>query len=428
MPHAPADAHIRLALHPDRPPAVIATCSGTTADAAEQRLHGAGFRKVGATMVLARIDQDEPYYAVRTAEVLRSYGFTVTVDPALQEEADTEWEWANHPFPWCTQEEIREVSAAAQAIHDDIAAGRLIIRFHAHDGHTTVAVGTYTAGVQRHIHLHGENHVRQVTERFTDETQAIGLFHRLNGAAVRPGPAPLTDQEKALRDLLAPAPEPASTEPTPHLTPTVAVAGPGDHEALLATLFETGSPWERYRPFDETTIASHESLTVRVEFDHEALHRADIAWTIAEYDGPVGERLWHATITAGTPVALIETILRHLDRPPHTIADPATVLRTASWTQAGHHNHEAWTAPTGQATVACHVLPAPEGRWILHAGADLDRAAWTIRLSRNAPQDLVGELISTVVDLAPLAPAPALQTPPALRLPPAGAQRHTHHR
>ncbi|MER5966370.1 DUF317 domain-containing protein [Streptomyces sp. NPDC002057] len=52
------------------------------------------------------------------------------------------------------------------------------------------------------------------------------------------------------------------------------------------------------------------------EFDHEARHRTDVAWTTAEYDGPVGERVWHAAITAGTPVPLITTILQRLDAPP----------------------------------------------------------------------------------------------------------------
>ncbi|MER7467316.1 hypothetical protein [Streptomyces sp. NPDC097981] len=57
--------------------------------------------------------------------------------------------------------------------------------------------------------------------------------------------------------------------------PTV---GPGEHEAFLASFLETSPEWEKYRTGDgDTTIASHESLTVRAEFDHEARHRTDAA-------------------------------------------------------------------------------------------------------------------------------------------------------
>ncbi|MFB7032010.1 MULTISPECIES: hypothetical protein [unclassified Streptomyces] len=86
-------------------------------------------------------------------------------------------------------------------------------------------------------------------------------------------------------------PSPSGTKPanTPTAPPQ---ADPGEHEKLLTSLFDPGSPWEKYRTWsDETTVACHESLTVRAEFDHEARHRTDIARTIAEYDGPVGQRL-----------------------------------------------------------------------------------------------------------------------------------------
>ncbi|MFD4829140.1 hypothetical protein ACFWPV_04670 [Streptomyces uncialis] len=78
-------------------------------------------------MVLARIDREEPHYSSRAAEDLAHHNHTVTVAPALQEEIDTEWTWANYPMPWLTRDEVREVGAAAQAIHDDITAGHLTI-------------------------------------------------------------------------------------------------------------------------------------------------------------------------------------------------------------------------------------------------------------------------------------------------------------
>ncbi|MFG2836149.1 hypothetical protein ACGFZH_11285 [Streptomyces zaomyceticus] len=100
MPHAPASAHIHFALHPDHHPGVIATTSGPTADAARSHLHDLGWRSSSpTTMVLARIDRDEPHYADTAAEQLKRYGFTVDIAPGLQDEINTEWEWSNYPFP-----------------------------------------------------------------------------------------------------------------------------------------------------------------------------------------------------------------------------------------------------------------------------------------------------------------------------------------
>ncbi|WP_331452148.1 DUF317 domain-containing protein [Streptomyces sp. SS162] len=420
MPYAPADAHIRFALHPDHQPAVIATTTGPTADAARSHLHDAGFRSTGpATMVLARIDREEPHYTAQAAEQLRRYGFTTEIDPALQQEIDTEWTWANYSMPWCSRAEIREVGAAAQRIHDDIAEGRLTIHLHADDGHTTMAVASYATGVRRHVHLHGENHLRQVSTSYDTEAEAVAEFHRLYSVAVRPGPAPLTDLEQAIRRLLA-GTTPSTSEETSAPATEPPVAEPGEHEALLAALFDEERQWERYRPIDETTIASHESLTLRVEFDHEARHRSDVAWTVAEYDGPVGERLWHATLSAGTPVPLILAILQYLDAPPLTTAGrPEEVLHAAAWQPARHLGRTTWTTP--DRTIAFESSPhAVADRWMLYGGEDLDRAAWTIRLSSGVPHNLVAQLAGTAANLlpSPTRPTPRPLPAPAPGLPP----------
>ncbi|KJY46711.1 DUF317 domain-containing protein [Streptomyces sp. A1547] len=73
---------------------------------------------------------------------------------------------------------------------------------------------------------------------------------------------------------------------------------------------EANRGWEKARTWsDETTIANHESLTLRAEFDHDARHRTDVAWTFAAYENPVGERLWHATASATTPTELVPALL-----------------------------------------------------------------------------------------------------------------------
>ncbi|MEU8522423.1 DUF317 domain-containing protein [Streptomyces sp. NPDC048577] len=417
MRHAPADAHIHLALHPAHHPGVIATATGPTADAARSHLHDLGWRSTSATtMVLARIDREEPHYANLAAEQLQRYGFTVDIAPDLQEEIDTEWEWGNYPFPWCTRDEVREVSAQAQRIHDDIASGRLTIHLHAHDGHTTVAVGSYNTGLQRHVHLHGENHLRQITLLFDEEKEAVAEFQRLHSVAVRPGPAPLTDLENTVHEILhgQSTPRPAS-RPTPATPPT---AGPGEHEEFLTSFLKENPQWEKYRTWsDETTVASHESLTIRAEFDHEARHRTDTAWTIAEYNGPVGERIWHATLTAGTPVPLVQALLQHLDNPlPTSASQPHEPLRDAGRQPSSHPARTTWHAP--DRTVAFEHTPhAADDRWTLHGGDDLNHAAWAIRLSAGVGHDVLAHLADAATELSTPQPAAARRPPSGFPIP-----------
>ncbi|WP_435059316.1 DUF317 domain-containing protein [Streptomyces sp. bgisy060] len=403
MPHAPADAHIHLALHPDHHPGVIATASGPTADAARSHLHDLGWRSTNpTTMVLARIDREEPHYANLAAELLKGHGFTVDIAPDLQEEINTEWDWGNYPFPWCTREEVREVSAEAQRIHDDVASGRLTIHFHAHDGHTTVAVGSYATGVQRHVHLHGENHLRQITLQFADEAEAVADFQRLHSVAVRPGPAPLTTLENTVRQILNGEPPPRPTAHAPLATPpTPPAAEPGEHEEFLASFLEDNPQWEKYRTWgDDTTVASHESLTIRAEFDHEARHRTDTAWTIAEYNGPVGERIWHATLTANTPVPLVHALLQHLDHPaPTDPSRPDETLRDAGWQPSSHPARTTWHAPNQTITFE-HTPHAANDQWTLYGGDDLNRAAWSIHLSAGVGHDTLTQLTDTAARLA----------------------------
>ncbi|MEE4544046.1 DUF317 domain-containing protein [Streptomyces sp. V4-01] len=85
-------------------------------------------------------------------------------------------------------------------------------------------------------------------------------------------------------------------------------ADPGDHAELLDSFLAQEDDWEKYRPHDETTTASHESLLMRVDFVHEPEH-GEPRWTVAAYESQVGERLWHGTATASTPAEMVATLL-----------------------------------------------------------------------------------------------------------------------
>ncbi|MFJ7423343.1 DUF317 domain-containing protein [Streptomyces uncialis] len=351
---------------------------------------------------------------------------------------------ANYPMPWLSRDEIREVSNEAQKIHDDIAAGRLIIHLHAHDGHTTVAVGTYPGG--QSIHLHGENHLRQTTLVYDTTAEALRDFDDLYTDAVRPGPAPATETEQGAAAALAGTPaagagaprEAAPAEPVPPRTETVPVyaADPGDHEALLGEFLDTHGEWEKYRPWDETTIANHESLTLRAEFVHETGPR-DTAWAVAPYESPVGERIWHATATPTTPVEIMRTLLDSLASEnawgqgpdskitEKTLAEATRPLADDGWPQNTDGRCMNWTAPASEPAglrFDAFAAQRPSGvlpTWTLWGGNTADRPTWAIHLSARAPapllQDLTFELAQGQGNRRLRNPRPLRSTPPTAR-------------
>ncbi|MEU0004592.1 DUF317 domain-containing protein [Streptomyces sp. NPDC006314] len=167
-------------------------------------------------------------------------------------------------------------------------------------------------------------------------------------------------------------------------------------------------------------MACHESLTLRAAFDHEAGHRTDTAWTITEYKGPVGERFWHATLTASTPVPLIQTLLQHLDAPlPTDATEPHDPLRDAGWNPASHPARTTWRAPN-QTIAFEHIPHATDDRWALYGGEDLDQAAWAVRLSAGVADELLAQLASAAAASSPLPRHPHRVR---FRHPPSGSQR-----
>ncbi|MFI5766901.1 DUF317 domain-containing protein [Streptomyces sp. NPDC051563] len=284
---------------------------------------------------------------------------------------------------------------------------------HAHDGWTTVAVGTFAGG--KSVHLHGEDHLRTEETDYAFEAEAVADFHRRHTVAVRPGPAPLTDIERDTLAVLGTAP-PSATPPaaplgfaaeeTSQLAPVYA-NGPGDHEALLTDFFAANGEWEKWRPHDETTIASHESFTLRVEFLHEARH-GDNAWTIAAYESPVGERLWHATATPATPAEVMRALLNSLStefswgRGPGSpikeedLAHASRPLDDAGWPLKVGSRLIEWTAPTADAaglrfdTSSSRETSCRLGR--SGGGNTADNPSWAIHLSAYAPTGLIQDI------------------------------------
>ncbi|MEE1765266.1 hypothetical protein [Streptomyces sp. SP18BB07] len=151
MPGIPPDAPVRLDAqvfldaHPAHPTAVIARLTGSHYRTAQALLTAHGFDSLDEhTMVLARIDREEPHWAQKATHALHAEGITAEITPGLQEAIDEEWPWITYPDPRPSHDEIRERTDQAQKIHDAIRDGRLVIHAHAHadTGRDTVAVGT----------------------------------------------------------------------------------------------------------------------------------------------------------------------------------------------------------------------------------------------------------------------------------------------
>ncbi|MGW4197116.1 DUF317 domain-containing protein [Streptomyces sp. NPDC005004] len=313
---------------------------------------------------------------------------------------------------WCTRTEIREVSDAANKIYEDIRHGRLAVHTHADDGWTKVAVGTYL-DTGTSVHLHGENHLRQVETEYPSAAQALSAFQYQHGPRARPGPTPATDTERqteqARTSLGAPAPEPEPEQLVegPQTVPSYA-ADPGDGDALLEAFLTENNDWEKWRTWDDAhTHVFREDHTLRIEQVHEA-HPRETAWTVAAYETPVSDRLWHLTATTATPAPVLQALLAALgsgkaeDTPvgdadsSRAVAEATRPLTEAGWQHnaAGRWMH--WQTPHGAGlqfdSVAAQHPDGATPTWTLWAGPNLSQPTWAIQASSRTPIALLTDL------------------------------------
>ncbi|MFJ8248473.1 DUF317 domain-containing protein [Streptomyces sp. NPDC094466] len=404
-PTAP-DARVRLDTHPTHDSAVVATVTGPEAQELVAVLEADAWHVVAKdTLVLVRIDREEPYWAQKAAKGLAADGITVDISPRLREAMAEEWTWAAYPMPWCTRAEIREVSDQAQRIYDAIRHGRLRIHAHAHDGYTTVAVGTYPEGES--LHLHGEDHLRVESYTYGSaegaQEEAIADFLRLYGDAVHPGPPPLTHTEREADQTREPLPAQPPNAPARPVSVPVYAADPADPATVLEQFLAGNSSWEKHHQWPgESTYALHESLVLRVElYHHPDAGPRDELWTVAAYESPVGDRLWHATATASTPEGVIMTLLKSLDddhdwgsttwaastAPP----DRKAVLPLAdyNWEETTTESGPVWTSPDER----CRLQHDRHTTWTASGGNDPHRPNWTMQLSQHAPPEVIQQIV-----------------------------------
>ncbi|MFC5218928.1 DUF317 domain-containing protein [Streptomyces coerulescens] len=296
-------------------------------------------------------------------------------------------------------------------------------------------VGTYLGRNSKSVHLHGEDHLRQVADTFDSPAQAMLAFEKVHGAEMRPSPAPLTDTERAAAEargsvaLPAAKPEPARQEPE---TVPAYLADAGDHDALLNAFLDAHGDREKWRTWsDETTHAIHESQTLRIERVHETPAH-ETAWTVAAYETPVSDRMWVLTATGATPAPVIEELLNHLadgDGWESAIGAPVEEkmvtaatqpLSDAGWKHTVDGRWIRWTSPEGDAGVQFDAFTAQHpsqnlATWTVWVGPDRDGPTWAVTASPHTPSALLADRSETLVHET------------GLRRPQPGTQDEPHH-
>ncbi|NEB01996.1 DUF317 domain-containing protein [Streptomyces sp. SID13726] len=143
-----------------------------------------------------------------------------------------------------------------------------------------------------------------------------------------------------------------------------------NHEAAFDGFLTDNGDWERYNTWEDgTSVATHESLTLRILFEHGAGPR-DAQWTIAAYESLVSERMWHMAITPTTPQPILHTLLTALSDAQawetalgtavtdKTVAQATRPLTEAGWTPTVEGSRLHWQPQTGDAGIQFDALAA----------------------------------------------------------------------
>jgi hypothetical protein len=159
---------------------------------------------------------------------------------------------------------------------------------------------------------------------------------------------------------------------------------------------------------DDTTHAIHESQTLRIQREHGG-HPHDTAWTIAAYETPVSERMWHLTATGTTPTPILQNLLTHLadgDGWDTALGSPITdktvtaatrPLIDAEWTHTVDGRWIRWTNLSEDAGVQFDAFAAQNPNsaldtWTIWAGSSINQPAWAVRSSVYTPASLLADL------------------------------------
>ncbi|MFF4508975.1 DUF317 domain-containing protein [Streptomyces sp. NPDC001401] len=146
-------------------------------------------------------------------------------------------------------------------------------------------------------------------------------------------------------------------------------------------------------------------------FDHDADPR-DATWTLAAYEGPVSERMWHMALTSTVPAPVLGPLLSALAAGDAedtalgtpietTVSEAVRPLADVGWTPVVDGRCMRWNTEQGQAGVQFDAFAAHNPKlldtWALWAGPSINHPAWTMRASACTP---VGLLSAVAGELA----------------------------
>ncbi|GGW51856.1 DUF317 domain-containing protein [Streptomyces caelestis] len=127
--------------------------------------------------------------------------------------------------------------------------------------------------------------------------------------------------------------------------------------------------------------AAGEPLT-RTTIERLDLGPRETSWTVAAYETPVSDRMWHLTATGTAPAPALQTLLHHLAEGDawdtaigNPVGDKTVTAATKPLTDAGwKHTVDGrwirWTNPTGDAGIQFDAFAAQQPNSTL--------VAWTI--------------------------------------------------
>ncbi|MFF9778539.1 DUF317 domain-containing protein [Streptomyces sp. NPDC013978] len=152
---------------------------------------------------------------------------------------------------------------------------------------------------------------------------------------------------------------------------------------------------------DDTTHAIHESQTLRIERVHKP-HPHETAWTVAAYETPVSDRMWHLTATGTTPAPVLQALLHHLAEgdgwdtvigspvDEKTVTAAAKALTDAGWKHSVDGRWIRWTNPSADAGIQFDAFAAQQpnstlATWTIWAGRSIDHSTWRVTASPYTP-------------------------------------------
>ena len=141
---------------------------------------------------------------------------------------------------------------------------------------------------------------------------------------------------------------------------------------------------------------------------HEA-HPRDSSWTVAAYETPVSDRLWHLTMTGATPAPVLQVLLNLLAEgevwalaiggpaTEKTVTQATRALTDASWQHTVDGRWIRWETAQGDAGVQFDAFAARQtastlSTWTLWAGPSIDRPTWVVNASAQTPAPLIADL------------------------------------